>query len=156
MPIEDEFNPAADNPFIGRQQTPPEVAAEPFAQEAALEQETSRKTLGDHWGNLSKSEKVKLVGVTTATASLAALAIIGGPELIDRANGPDFGTETTTITIEPGDTVYGIVESIPGHENASTDTVIAHLKADPANIDVFQSDILRPGTTISIPVVIGK
>jgi len=156
MPIEDEFNPGADNPFIGQQDPTPHVITEPSLQAPATKEEQSKKTLREHWGELSTSEKAKFAALTTTTASLAALAIIGGPEIVDRANGPDFGAETTTITVGQNDTLWGIAESIPGHENASTDDIISHIKADPANIDILTSDTLQPGTTISIPIEIGK
>lgn len=156
MPIEDEFNPSADNPFIGRQDQPSQLTDEPAFETPATQSEQPKKTLRDHWDDLSTSEKVKFAGVTTATASLAALALIGGPELVDQANGPDFGSETTTITVNQGDDLWKIAESIPGHEHAGTDDIIAHIKADPANIDILQSSTLQPGMTITIPIEIGK
>lgn len=155
MPIEDEFNPADNNPFIGKE---PAARVQPTSLDTVDTGETgaSRKRLADHWKELSTGEKVKLAGTGATAASLAALAIIGGPEIVDRVNGPEFSPETTTITVEQGDDLYSIAESIPGHEFASTDAIVNHLKADPANVDIADTSVIHPGMQITIPVKIEK
>ncbi len=152
MPIEDEFNPSADNPFVGKQASRPERQVDAPVQLS----DAPKPTLKDHWDDLNTGEKVKFGLLTTGAASLAAMAIIGGPEIADRLNGPEYNHETTTITVEQGGDWYGVAESIPGHELADTRDVIAHLKADPANAGIADIDILQPGMTITVPIDISK
>lgn len=96
----------------------------------------------------------KLVrGVAIAATAIAASQIV--PRIADHFDGPDFSEETKKITVQSGDTLWGIVEDpemgIHGIDKIDTRDAIDHIKSDPANTDVFENGQLDIGETIVIP-----
>lgn len=82
------------------------------------------------------------LGVTIAATGVAA-----GSALAE----PSFSDATTEYTIGHGEGLYDAAESIKGIDSIGVDEAVAHIKTDPANIDVLK-DGLQPGEQIIIPV----
>lgn len=100
-------------------------------------------------------KKLKLTKRGAGAIGLATgLAIgLGGPEIVDNLNGPEFHG-SIEYTVQQGDTLYDIVETIDGHEQADPRDVIAKILSDPANTGI--SADLQPGQVITIPIEIER
>lgn len=83
----------------------------------------------------------------TAGVLLATGAAMGG--LANEFDAPEFSEETTTYTVEEGDGLWAAAQNVLGNHDVRD--AIAHIEADPANIDVLK-DGLQPGEQLIIPV----
>ena len=92
-------------------------------------------------------------GAGVVIASAATVGIAGAVAAADGPQAPEFSKETTTYTVQPGDGLYNVVESIPGINTVDEREAIDHVKADPANIDALK-DGLQPGESIEVPLSI--
>jgi len=185
MPIEDEFNPSAGNPFVGGKDTfeselserarrlvppaapdtlteekprpslTPPPAAESTHPNDEIVLETRPKTFRGNWSELSPGEQRRAVGAGATTAALLAVSLVAGPEIVDSLNGPEYSPNVTTYTVQPGDGWYDVVEAIDGYEAIDRTELIHHVQADPANIDFLSGD-LQPGQSITIPTSVEK
>jgi len=176
MPIEDEFNPSADNPFVsGQSALDPEMATRarslvpPLSENTLTEDRPSLtpptaieyaqptpSAKPNHWQDLTPKEKRTFTAMSATAAGLLVTGIAAGPGIIDAMNGPEYSPESTTYTVEQGDDWYTVAESIDGHEAVDTTELISHIKADPANIDFLTNDELHPGQSITIPISVEK
>jgi hypothetical protein len=86
--------------------------------------------------------------VAKGAAAVAGTALLAGA--MNMALAPDeFSEETTTYSAEPGDGVWDAAEQIQG--SFDMQDAVAHISADPANIDVLK-DGLQQGEQLVIPV----
>lgn len=83
----------------------------------------------------------------TAGVLLATGAAIGG--IANEYKTPEFSEETTTYTIQEGEGLSAAAQHVQGDRDIRD--AIAHIEADPANIDVLK-DGLQPGEQLIIPV----
>ncbi len=86
---------------------------------------------------------------------LAVVAAAGTAATVANAvsEPPTFSEKTTEYTVQPGDGLYTVVESIPGINTIDERDAIEHVSVDPANIDVLK-DGLQPGERIEVPISI--
>ena len=96
-------------------------------------------------------------GVAATTVVTAAVGV--GLEAGYNALHPElkFSDQTQSFTFDGNEhnTLESAVHEIKGWQEADIQEIEAHIKSDPANIDIFK-DGIYPGTTITIPVSIEK
>ena len=88
-------------------------------------------------------------------AAGVGVAVLGGVAagVNEALAPPTFSEESTTYTVQPGDGLESVVDSIPGIESADSRDVQHYVSVDPANIDALK-DGLQPGENIVVPVSI--
>ncbi len=89
---------------------------------------------------------------TTAVLTLAASAglLIAADQAGQAMNAPKPEGETT-ITVEGGDTLDGIIAGIPGSGKYDVNEMELGIEGNPANIDVLK-DGLQPGESLVVPI----
>jgi hypothetical protein len=102
----------------------------------------------------SNNTKRRIIGAGVGVA-LAAGAGAGGIAIANAVNSdsPTFSEKTTEYTVQPDDTLSGIVEKIPGINTIDERDAIEYVSVDPANIDVLK-DGLQPSEIIEVPISI--
>ena len=112
----------------------------------------------------NKNEKVSIYGSTekrgetlTKPAKIAvrylggaALTIAVGVGLHHAASGPEM-TGHQTVSVNPGDTVDGLIKARVEGGASHTGAVRTEVIDDPANADVFENGQLDPGEELELP-----
>lgn len=99
--------------------------------------------------------------VFAAGAVLGATAALAAPAVVNAANEvlnhePTFSSETTEYTLNDGESIWDAAEHVKGAgTSADIRDVVHHIEVDPTNIDILK-DGIHPGTTITIPISVGK
>lgn len=86
---------------------------------------------------------------------IVGAALLVGPEVVDRIDGPEFSPESTTYVVQPGDGLQHAAEAVIGSEDVDIRDVIEHISVDPANIGALK-DGLQPAESITIPLSVQK
>ena len=102
-----------------------------------------------------RGEKVKnATQIAVKYLGGTALAIAVGIGANHVASGPEVHGEQT-VTVEPGDTVDGLVKEHVDGGASHTGKVRAEVLSDPANTDTFDNKQLDPGEELTLPERIG-
>lgn len=144
IPENDTYDPSGGNPFIGETEF-----EKTFTQRSRSFVEANDPHRPKMNESLSKNEKRKLGAVVGSALVLTAAAGTAAPVMVDSLNGPEI-TGSTTITVQPGEGLYDLIENIPGASTVDATDLINSIKADPANIDIDFNN-LQPGIRITIP-----
>lgn len=129
--------------LIEQQRTTPEVPTP----EKAYEQGYAKGTKDGFEAGRRKGVKAGVAGTVLTGLTVAGAAGVAAYEA--KTAAPEFSEQTTTYTVEPGDGVFDAAQEIKGLRDIRDG--IAHIEADPANIDVLE-DGLQPGEQLVIPV----
>ena len=84
-------------------------------------------------------------------ATGAVAAALAGGAAVNAEMQPHSSDDKTRYIVEPGDTLWEIVGTIPGAEKFDQNDLMNIVKNDPANIDILK-DGLQPGETITVPI----
>lgn len=90
------------------------------------------------------------VAIGGLVAAATALAVTGH----EATREPDIAQKTFEHTILPGETLYNILDDVPGINTVNRQDLIDTIEHLPANHDI-DFNKLMPGDTISIPVTVG-
>ena len=89
------------------------------------------------------------VGVTAVISGLAGLnALDNSPE-----RAPTFSEETTTVAAVNGDSIFSIVNKVPGSDTVDIRDAVDFVSTRPVNSDVLK-DGLQIGEQIEVPISI--
>ena len=155
----------------------PEVTENPFADIEAMQQDqerfaaSARRVIEEESPSQSQptvqapeastDRKSGKRAAFAAGAVVAAAGVLGVPAAVNAIgeavdHEPTFSSATTEYTLNDGESIWDAAEHVKGAgTSADIRDVVHHIEVDPANVDILK-DGVHPGTTITIPLSVGK